>query len=768
MREVNKRALSVDASAEGHVAEADDLTPGPAPRRPPPSRDLPPEPSRSQPFLPSTTTPDHRSTNKPRPRHSSTASVPTTPPAESYSRGQLVASPTDDAQNAGASSPPTKKSWRRRDSQSSQKSVKSKQQTRGVHPSGGLASAIAGSGLALANPVMQRTIIPPVPPLPDAATRPRHNSSTSEIPLTLNPGIDRHAASRKTSMTYSNGGHETFEPRPADSSGSGSSEEEDDSSPDELDPLTEYAAPITGFAVASSRRTADFHALFPTVPEGDYLIEDYGCALQREILIQGRLYISENHVCFHANIFGWTTDLVIPIENITSLEKRMTAFVIPNALQISSSSGKYVFASLLSRDTTYDVIYNIWRSVRPDAPSPRGSLEGLGPSTSFNSIADGVEGPPQSVQKPLAGEHKLTMCACAREGKHFSEVAMETIIPGDPEKIYNLMFASGFIKDFMRNDEKLIDIQISDWAPIKAGSSLLQRNMSYIKPLSGSIGPKQTKCELTDEMVHLDYNEYITMLTTTRTPDVPSGGVFSVRTRTCLTWAGAAATKIQVTTQVEWTGRSFIRSIIERSCIDGQKTYHSNLERAMRAYIAAHKSEFIPQGTEVEIALVSPTTTGPPPTNDPISSEELRKAKEKERSQRGLQWALDTVEGTAKVAQQSFWGAIELIKDTWESSSTTAVLWFVVVGLVLSNIWTYARSGRKEDLEFTRRKVGKKVEEDVQRVVGESVRDAFRSFEEVVRGDRRGVADDVVEMRRRLEAVESKLSLIEGRLDALD
>jgi len=133
----------------------------------------------------------------------------------------------------------------------------------------------------------------------------------------------------------------------------------------------------------------------------------------------------------------------------------MTAYVIPNALQISSSSGKYVFASLLSRDTTYDVIYNIWRSVRPDAPSPRGSLDDLGPSI-MGSIADDMEGPSQGVLKPLAGEHKSTTCACEREGKHFSEVAMETVVPGDPEKIYNLMFASGFIKDFMRDDEKLI------------------------------------------------------------------------------------------------------------------------------------------------------------------------------------------------------------------------------------------------------------------------------------------------------------------------
>lgn len=36
---------------------------------------------------------------------------------------------------------------------------------------------------------------------------------------------------------------------------------------------------------------------------------DYGCALQKEILVQGRLYISENHVCFNANIFGWVTNV---------------------------------------------------------------------------------------------------------------------------------------------------------------------------------------------------------------------------------------------------------------------------------------------------------------------------------------------------------------------------------------------------------------------------------------------------------------------------
>ncbi len=83
--------------------------------------------------------------------------------------------------------------------------------------------------------------------------------------------------------------------------------------------------------------------------------------------------------------------------------------------------------------------------------------------------------------------------------------------------------------------------------------------MSYIKPLNGSLGPKQTKCELKDEVADCDFDNYVSTVTTMRTPDVPSGGVFSVKTRTCIMWAGPISSKVLVTTQVEWTGRSFIK-----------------------------------------------------------------------------------------------------------------------------------------------------------------------------------------------------------------
>jgi hypothetical protein len=44
-------------------------------------------------------------------------------------------------------------------------------------------------------------------------------------------------------------------------------------------------------------------------PPPKILIEDYSCALSKEILVQGRMYVSEHYICFNSNIFGWVTNV---------------------------------------------------------------------------------------------------------------------------------------------------------------------------------------------------------------------------------------------------------------------------------------------------------------------------------------------------------------------------------------------------------------------------------------------------------------------------
>ncbi|KIK34900.1 hypothetical protein CY34DRAFT_110104 [Suillus luteus UH-Slu-Lm8-n1] len=581
----------------------------------------------------------------------------------------------------------------------------------------GVASAMVASGLAITNTGSQMS---PVPPIPNSVSKGtngtvKSNGSTQSVvrhaasaSVTSMPStVDVSARTRHTLSSrddFSDGQTDTL-----------ASSEESEGSDDELDICEDI--PVTGFAVASSKRNADFHELFPSIPEGDYLIEDYGCALQREILIQGRIYISENHICFHANIFGWITDLSIPIYEITTLEKKMTAFVIPNAIQITTRQAKYTFASFLSRDTTYDVIANIWRLARPDdALSQTGSSANIISPASTSDVSGPVVTNKAKEVAPLTRANKITYCACSKSGQHLNEIALETVLPGTPDKIYNLMFASGFMKDFMRVDQKLMDVQISDWSPTNHNPKLLARNMSYIKPLNNSVGPKQTKCEIHDEGLTCDFDDHVVMLTTTKTPDVPSGGVFSVKTKTCLMWASSISTRVIVTTQVDWTGRSFIKGLIEKSAIDGQKVYHSDLDKAMRMYIQEHQSEFIPAGVDpTAVAPVEPLSPLIETTNHilgrslDISDAAARKAREHERNRRGLQWAYETFDGAYGVAKRSTFGALELVKEAWEQSSSMTILYFVIVILVFSNLWTLMLVGQRE--EAGRRKEAKRIDE---------------------------------------------------------
>ena len=179
----------------------------------------------------------------------------------------------------------------------------------------GLASAIAASGLAMANPAISPThhsqITPPTiispqqsinsatskksigsPPYmsispAQSSTSQRTRRSVDLSPKLLRPKRSTNGMStksgkssrpRKSSVSAnSDNGSEYYaaggdEARPEYYSGlDGSSDSGSDLGSD-LE-MGDDDIPVTGFAVASNKRNADFHELFPTIPEGDYLIE---------------------------------------------------------------------------------------------------------------------------------------------------------------------------------------------------------------------------------------------------------------------------------------------------------------------------------------------------------------------------------------------------------------------------------------------------------------------------------------------------------------
>lgn len=401
---------------------------------------------------------------------------------------------------------------------------------------------------------------------------------------------------------------------------------------------------LTGFAVASKKRNRDFHQLFRSVPEDDYLIEDYSCALQRDIILAGRIYVSEGHICFSSNILGWVTTLVISFDEVVSVEKENTAMVFPNAIAIQTLHARHTFRSLLSREATYELLIGIWKlshpslksslnGVRLDNAGTGDKTEKVDPSGSdeisevseeeeeevydeddeegeaVGSVTEGGDGSIAASEDPgelatkaairkastmgvavgavsagvpttsdaKAGDKAAVAAAatvdfpgpavhepteCTDSASHYEKFLKDDIVPAPLGKVYSMVFggaSGGFMAKWLLDDIKVTDLQNMEDDKKGLAEQGSSRSYSYIKPINAPIGPKTTKCLVTETVDFMDYEKSISVTASTQTPDVPSGNIFITKTRFCFMWAPGNQTRVLMNYALEWSGKSWIK-----------------------------------------------------------------------------------------------------------------------------------------------------------------------------------------------------------------
>lgn len=123
-------------------------------------------------------------------------------------------------------------------------------------------------------------------------------------------------------------------------------------------------------------RQKKFLKNFKQLPQEEVVLQRYSCALVSDILLQGHLYITENYFAFHSNVFGYVTRLQIPVRSVTKITKEKTAKIIPNAVGVCTEDNvKHIFASLLSRDSTFKLMTRLWkRTIREAGRIPEEDL----------------------------------------------------------------------------------------------------------------------------------------------------------------------------------------------------------------------------------------------------------------------------------------------------------------------------------------------------------------------------------------------------------
>ncbi|ORY52937.1 GRAM-domain-containing protein [Rhizoclosmatium globosum] len=162
--------------------------------------------------------------------------------------------------------------------------------------------------------------------------------------------------------------------------------------------------------------------VFKSVPANEPLFVEHNCAFQGDhILLQGKLYLTPNFFCFHANIFGYLTVFEFPIQDIILVERAKTALIIPNAIVISTSSKNYFFTSFINRENAFmNMEYLIarhreshaprkkgWAAVQASLPKIIASASAKIDDSSAATNSEGLETRPYS-KHILAAKHNMT------------------------------------------------------------------------------------------------------------------------------------------------------------------------------------------------------------------------------------------------------------------------------------------------------------------------------------------------------------------------
>ncbi|RMZ75307.1 hypothetical protein DV738_g5542, partial [Chaetothyriales sp. CBS 135597] len=277
----------------------------------------------------------------------------------------------------------------------------------------------------------------------------------------------------------------------------------------------------------------------------------------------------------------------------TSSVKRTTS--VRSKLATRSSRGSSAAGHAHSAPSTVESVPNFGPTETQDLkavlrmPSgTNGQSHPSPPTTAIPLEPPSAPGPYQAtghVTQDFPGPATHPPSECVDASTHYEIIIKDEILPAPLGKVYSLLYgaqSSAFVRKFLVDECKSLDLQLED-DKVGLSNEKKTRQYTYIKPLNGSIGPKQTKCITTEEIDFFDLDKAVTVTCSTQTPDVPSGSSFVTKTRYCLTWGPGNSTRLQMNCTVEWSAKSWFKVAIEKGAKDGQQQYGDSLVKALKA-----------------------------------------------------------------------------------------------------------------------------------------------------------------------------------------
>uniref|UniRef100_A0A4W6BRZ0 GRAM domain containing 1A n=1 Tax=Lates calcarifer TaxID=8187 RepID=A0A4W6BRZ0_LATCA len=364
------------------------------------------------------------------------------------------------------------------------------------------------------------------------------------------------------------------------------------------------------------QRNEDFRKLFKKLPDTERLIVDYSCALQKDILLQGRLYLSENWLCFYSNIFRWETT-VSRAHTVYTFARAQTNICL-------LSHFNHFFTSFGARDRSFMMIFRLWQNALLDKSlSPKelwhivhqcyGTELGLtsedddyvSPTAehmneggdSLSESANHMLPPPTTSLGNLSSlditndEELPTDPSNSSDTQEESEVEsfcadlsgrlhINTVVRMSVDKLHDLLFSADthFIQHLF-SQRHFTDLSVGEWQQ-DSSSGNTSRVLSYTIALNNPLGPK-TAPVVETQTLHKSSarGECFVVDSEVITSGIPYQDYFYTVHRYCLTSINKHKSRLRVSSDICYRKQpwSLVKALIEKNTWSGIEEYYRHM-----------------------------------------------------------------------------------------------------------------------------------------------------------------------------------------------
>ncbi|KNC99013.1 uncharacterized protein SPPG_05963 [Spizellomyces punctatus DAOM BR117] len=379
--------------------------------------------------------------------------------------------------------------------------------------------------------------------------------------------------------------------------------EEDDDDEDESDGDKEQGKPDSpadqssgdDIGIRYSDRTlgkenTKLHRLLKSVPKNDYVLDAFSCAMQKDIAVHGRLYITYDRICFYSNILGFIRMLVTEMKDVLAVVQKKGP--LSTTILVTTSEATHSFLLFYSKDeahfTTLKAAWlnatNTEQRLSPqelyDSVSKRKhatagveieSEESDGRVLEAAPVADPTTGQPATASEydppsDLALPAAEVPCGCGADHQEKKEADVVFNVPA--KKLFDVLFGNETTFWSQRFHPKRGESgrQNGIWSD----GPEPQREVKYMMPVNNPmVKVKEAEVIATERLVKRnDYFIYVVEAQSS-TPALPYADAFAPVTRYCITWVTKHSCRLVMTCGVKFFKSPMVKGMIRSAGMKG-------------------------------------------------------------------------------------------------------------------------------------------------------------------------------------------------------